>query len=286
MVRTRLFGGLGNQLFQYFAGLSLSLQNDSIFEIDLRWLEANKIQIDSSIMQFQFAHKFGKPITNDVQCLRTRVERVKTMLIRNLSKNHNIGGLNVPNHPFYVNFDNLKYDIELRGYYQSYKYYNRSRQLLFPVEVDWSLTSASQQYISAVEKLRNENFLGIHVRGNDYLKNRNYEMLNLDYYGKAIENVFRNRSESLKIMIFTDDREYANSIVKSLNIQYVHAPGELTPAETLCLMSESKVLIAANSTFSYWSGLINPNLEMIAPKMWFTNCKLPYDFYPSHWQTI
>lgn len=40
VIRVRLFGGLGNQLFQYFAGLVVSKYHHAKLEVDSRWIQA------------------------------------------------------------------------------------------------------------------------------------------------------------------------------------------------------------------------------------------------------
>ena len=62
---------------------------------------------------------------------------------------------------------------------------------------------------------------------------------------------------------------------------------KLTAAENLVLMSMATAIICANSTFSYWAGLISSkSCHKVIPSKWFKNQDLAIDFFPSGWQIL
>jgi hypothetical protein len=146
------------------------------------------------------------------------------------------------------------------------------------------LSDPSKTYLSKITDPIFSNFIAIHIRGKDYLNNRNYETLDANYYARTLENAIKDSELQPTIIVFTDDDVYAKRIMDSMNYKYCFAPSGLNAAETLSLMSNAQILIAANSTFSYWCGLINPRLEMLVPQLWFSKYELPPDFYPINWR--
>jgi hypothetical protein len=57
--------------------------------------------------------------------------------------------------------------------------------------------------------------------------------------------------------------------------------------ESLVLMSLSKVIIIANSSFSWWAAKTGTGKEMvIAPKPWFRNLENPSSLIPDLWIQI
>ena len=60
----RLFGGLGNQLFQYFAGLSAAESNKLNLEVDFRWMDKAKFHFKSDIRDFKFTSNVKGSVNN------------------------------------------------------------------------------------------------------------------------------------------------------------------------------------------------------------------------------
>jgi hypothetical protein len=283
-VLVRLYGGIGNQLFQYFAGLNLSFRKNATFQIDFRWLEHQNVDLNSTILKYRFAHNFGVTIFNVDNPLHYKMEKLKTAAVRKLPGLGQLTGINAPNNPFYTEFNFGKGNVDLRGYYQSYKYFQDISSLISPERIDWGLNDPSENYLSNITDPIFSNFFAIHIRGKDYLNNRNYETLDTNYYARTLENAIKYSKIPPTIIVFSDDNIYAKRIMDSINYKYYFAPSGLNAAETLSLMSNAQLLIAANSTFSYWCGLINPRLEMLVPQLWFSKYELPSDFYPINWR--
>ena len=66
-----------------------------------------------------------------------------------------------------------------------------------------------------------ENFnnnCGIHIRGSDFLK-LGWNKISKSYYQKAI-NAIRKQNENIKFIVYTDDKEYASSIMTECDAQY------------------------------------------------------------------
>ena len=108
--------------------------------------------------------------------------------------------------------------------------------------------------------------VSIHVRRGDYLNKGYTEVfinLGMDYYKKGVE-VLREKIEDPVFYIFSDDKEYINSAFDWLPDKKIvdNNTGEKSYIDML-LMSKSKGLITANSTFSEWAGLLNGREDSI-----------------------
>ena len=94
----------------------------------------------------------------------------------------------------------------------------------------------------------------VHVRGGDY---RNHE--NLEKFGVLSENYYREAleksSDKLRFIV-TDDTEWANTLSSLRPFDRLFGPKDLNLIDCLSLMSGSQLLVAANSTFSWWGGFL------------------------------
>ena len=89
----------------------------------------------------------------------------------------------------------------------------------------------------------------MHIRQGDYI-NSNFGLLSPAYYRKTVIG------EEKDIIIFTDQPNLSQEYLNALNPRFVITPNELSGDETFALMSRSKRLILANSTFSWWVGFL------------------------------
>ena len=138
---------------------------------------------------------------------------------------------------------------------------------------------------SITKKIDSENAVSLHIRGGDYLDpskaNSFINVCTKDYYQAAINEIQKQVSSPI-FYIFTNDRNYASSILKECKLK----PGSFFFADDikeknyddgfdLFLMSRCKANIIANSTFSWWGAFLNKETHLvICPKHW-TNT-LPY----------
>ena len=110
----------------------------------------------------------------------------------------------------------------------------------------------------------------------------------VEYYLKAVDLIKAKTSE-IKLLIFSDDIEWAKKHFKFPNTEFVSGDISETHFEDLYLMSVCKHNIIANSSFSWWGAWLNENPDkiVIAPKNWFNKGpKDTYDLYPEGWITI
>ena len=279
-VTVRLFGGLGNQLFQYFAGLDLSIKSGSKLIIDFRWIESTYSQDASDIRDFKFlkdtsimSQEFGK--------LNFKIERLKTIISRKSQIAAKFFALNTPKSPGFSELSALKPGVELRGYYQSNKYFDTVSRTLGTQ--DWSLEIESRLFLNFKSQLDAAPFIAVHVRGGDYLKKSNiYHRLDATYY---VNSLSRLKSElgDIRVFVFSDDSEYARDILKNVpTLEFLDQEG-LRASEAMVLMSLAQGIVIANSTFSYWAAMINAGKLIASPKYWYKDVEVDENLYPPSW---
>ena len=283
-LKVRLFGGLGNQLFQYFAGLDLSLKTSSQLKVDARWIEATYSQDESDIRDFRFLKETPMITKAESGKIHFGLERVKTKIAGNSQVASKFLGLNVPSNPGFIEIQDLKPGAELRGYFQSYKYFENVKK---NIEIrNWSLNNESLLFLEIKRRLDSAPFIAIHVRGGDYLDKANiYHQLESKYYLESLRD-FREKCGDNKFVVFSDDAKYARSIFSSeVGFEILNQNG-LRASEAMILMSLARGIITANSTFSYWAAMINAGKHIYAPKFWYTNTEADGNLYPPHWKII
>ena len=164
-------------------------------------------------------------------------------------------------------------NIDLSGYFQSFKYFNDFRGLI-------------NQLFNFDKKINPlTGYTAIHVRRGDYVSLGEDFYINLEktnYYKKAIEII-----NSPKYLVISDDIYFCKKYFTGNNFEFSNAT---SPIEDMNLMTVCENVIMANSSFSFWGAFLNKNVDkvVIAPQQWFGK-KLPHntkDIVPTDWKRI
>lgn len=171
---------------------------------------------------------------------------------------------------------NAKYDWDLRGYFQSYKYFDEYKNLIY-------------QYLTPNFETNEfpKNAVSIHVRRGDYLNlSHIHSILTEEYYKEAM-SFFPDK----RFLVFSDDIEWVKYcgwfdhelcyFVEQVRKEYLTAPQELMD---LFYMSRCDSNIIANSSFSWWAAYLNNHQDkiVVAPKVW-VNDEDRNDRLPEKW---
>jgi hypothetical protein len=93
-------------------------------------------------------------------------------------------------------------------------------------------------------------FQVLHIRRGDFLyKNSKFPTLALNYY-------LRNITPDLNLVIITDDIDSSKTMINFIKPNFIFGPADFNEIECLYLMSKANIVIAANSTFSFWGGVL------------------------------
>lgn len=266
-----LAGGLGNQLFQVAFGIQMYYSGHNVI-FDTGWFSTENegttkrnLEVDSVI---------GDIPRMDIPALQRQAFRDFGYYAFRISK-----GL-IRTSSSYVQdamFDQVKHKhpAYYQGYWQDRRFYEKS------------ITEMQNRYLSK-NHLNQGDHICMHIRRSDYSRPENakvFHLLGTHYYKSAINNIQDKFGNSVKILVLSDDIQWATDLLAELNneqLQLLHE--NHTGIELFKLMSCAKGLIIANSTFSFWAALLNPfQPYVIAPKSWYKNKK---NDLPCEWKTL
>lgn len=165
-------------------------------------------------------------------------------------------------------------DVYLKGYWQDpdlfSKYQDQLSGVLAPV------FKVSHKYQTTLSKL-NDKMVALHVRRGDFLTNRAFGACTIDYYISAMQTM-KEKIGDVTFVVFTNNRKWVEQNFPE-NVQYTiysNPLNENTDLEEMFLMSKFNSVITSNSTFSWWSAFLNsvPGKLVICPKKWFLRAEL------------
>ena len=290
MIVIKLYGGLGNQMFQYSIGCTLAVKNKTELKFDVSWFNYVK---DTTTHR-----EYGLNIFNIIENIATQKEIDKMQKCRKIpGRRHFLHNFFIANNSIYIKEKQFNFNPEilkisnnayLDGYWQSEKYFKNIENV---IRKKFTLKNKFQiKNIELKEKIKNSNSVSIHIRRGDYAKNlktKSYHGLcPLDYYYQAILNVIDKVTDPI-LFIFSDDIKWCKENLK------IQSPTNFIEKnkdyEDLILMSLCKHNIIANSSFSWWGAWLNsnPNKIVIVPKKWFNDPnKNTKDLIPKSWTKI
>jgi hypothetical protein len=297
-----LTGGLGNQLFQMYAGLYFSEDTVTLstefgnpresggFTDLFHFQLPSRIRIIERKGADPFAEKFGglairrNLIPQAVDKFALSNNLLSSILNSYFSKKLS-ERVRVFSSPEVGMVDSVPDNDELIfGYFQTYRYFSslgaQDRQL--------SLLRKSREFLKLEETARVNNPIVVHVRLGDYAKERHFGVLSANYYLNCFTKLDLINLEQ-PIWVFSDEPRKALDILPKLSPErFFVVPNEvLTPAETLELMRHGSTYVIANSTFSWWGATLSysDNPTVIAPEKWFAGMQDPRELLPSKWMT-
>ena len=266
MIITKIKGGLGNQLFQYAMGRSLALYHKAPLKLDLTIFENYKLHNGYRLDQFEIQADIAT--NNEI----VKLKGGSGMLYSALRK----AGL-VKRKSYFKEKRSSYFDISifnnnyvyLDGYWQNELYFSNIRELLLtelaPIN---SMNDLGFDYLNSI---KNSNSVSLHVRRGDYLNIKNINVLDVDYYMKAVDYIKKN-VEKPAFYIFSDDLDWCKNSLGFLD-NCIYVDLTQTEIDDLKLMSFCQHNIIANSSFSWWGAWLNQNPKkiVIAPKDWLIN---------------
>jgi hypothetical protein len=284
MIITKLQGGLGNQMFQYAVGRSLSHRLGVSLKIDATYYENDRKR------ECMLNH------LNTSAEVATKEEIIK---IKPNSFFHKIKqiffGRNLEQKMFQESYFfkseilNLPDNTYLEGFWQNENYFKDIENILRTEFVlKENLPNTADTLLKSIDT---SNSVSIHIRRGDYALPKYQKIfypLTIEYYNQAIILISKKISDP-QFFVFSDDIEWAETLSFPKNTTFVDSAFGLKNFEELIVMSKCKHNILANSSFSWWAGWLNtnPNKIIIAPKKWSTyQIENERDLIPKTWTKI
>jgi hypothetical protein len=263
-LRLQLTGELGNQIFSYSAAILASRE------------KGQPLIIDSSVAERVFNRKpdlFDFHLMDEARITLAEISKMgifidklfwKFGFTRKLTQRYQSSVLEDDQNIFST--QKVRY---LRGFFQSL---TNPENLLSKYQADvFTLSNPSSHLISMLDEVSRKSIIGIHVRRGDY---KNYAagfgLLTPNYYKPALGAVLENLPDS-QIWLFSDEPDLVicEFVPSGIIFDRVIEEDELSPAESLVLMSRLSGLVIANSTFSWWAGFLAQKQIVAAPIPWF-----------------
>lgn len=267
MIIVKIWGGVGNQLFQYVFGLYLHNK----YNVEVRYDENSFLSTDK--LRKRELDALESDIKWDNHCTFSKFRGVKGRLLRYIYQLH-------PKHYYIGRDEKLPREIDyskeyfFQGYWQDYKYY---KWLLNNVP---SFKVCSKSFPSSLDSLKqqicaNSQSISIHVRRGDYFSPQFisvYGVCTEDYFHKAMQ-IIKEKVPNGQFFIFSDDLDWAKTHLE-LDDSAVYVPNyDISQFAYIELMSLCKHHIISNSSFSWWGAVLNEQTDsiVISPSKWLLN---------------
>ncbi len=266
MIIVKLTGGLGNQLFQYAFGRSLStdLKTDLYFDLS---------HYDGAYSK-SIIHDFYN--LNHFKINQDELKFLNNIQIADLDTNYYTESSfnEITEFPTLKNLKNLKFPAHFDGFWQSEKYFIHHENI---IKKDLQFKNPIKGKNKKIAKdILDHNSVAIHIRRGDYLNYTKFGTCSVDYYENAVKLIEKN-VDNPKFFIFSNDHDWVkkNIHIKHPKYHVTHNDVE-TAHEDLRLMSLCQHFIIANSSFSWWGAWLSSNRDKIVttPRPWLI-CREP-----------
>lgn len=280
-----LSGGLGNQMFQYAAGRSLSFRLGVPLVLDLSWFDGqSERQFALSPFRIEAVQHLQHPwLLPRSRAMATRLSR------RWLPRIMGVPVWREPHFHFSSDFASLPGPVYLEGYWQSERYFRDIRSLLLK---EFALREPlPTSCAKLLEEISECDAICVHVRRGDYLSNpvaaKVHGTCSVDYYRTGVEELCQGLARP-RCFIFSEDPAWVRaSLAFDCPVTVVDVNGPEDAHLDLALMAACRHFLIANSSLSWWGAWLgdHPGKKIIAPARWFlTSDKDTRDLLPESWQ--
>ena len=231
MIITRLLGGLGNQMFQYAAGLALAQQRRTVLKLDVSWFREyaefeahNQYGLSCFNVTEQFATQEEIERTRGIQL--THTEKWSVALARRLRfyqysgrhsqpANHHVP----PSFRFYPEFFAQPNHTYLDGMFQSEKFFQPIANIL---RLHFSFRYPAQPAVVAMAaRIQSGPSAAVHFRRGDYVRNPQFSkeigMVGLDYYYQAVSLLRERHSDVTGFAAAPAAADLAGALLRALS---------------------------------------------------------------------
>jgi hypothetical protein len=301
MITVKLMGGMGNQMFQYALGRTLSLKNNDSLILDLNFLLDRRPRPNFTFRDFDlviFDLKVETILSMEKLDLAAKASYSKILsklhidqLLHYLPRMSYVIGDNNPT-KFNPKILNLKGNIYLNGYWQSPKYFSSITEI---IKRDFSIKKEFIDENSDIANLiKNTNSVCVNVRRTDFITNpeaaKYHGSCSLDFYQEAAK-IITKQVDKPHFIVTSDDIDWCRDNLKfDLPTTYIgHEYSGYKFANYLWLITQCKHFIIPNSSFAWWGAWLSENREkiVIVPKNWFNDPRIDTsDLIPTDWIRI
>ena len=269
-----LRGGIGNQLFQYSAGVHFALTHG----VPVRFNDGG---IDHGVS----IRSLGLP---GVFVSHGMSQRIRGKLFNTLYSLPKGDLVDLKQIGFDQNLTQILPSTHIRGYFQTSYYYGQLSKRGLRIAIDEEQIPDS---IREFERLMPSNSTIVHIRRGDYLDGSStLGNLTKDYFREAV-NKFSN---SVHNFILTDtNHEDISEFLSSWDLPFTIVPKfpKVLDSDYLHLFTRASTIIGSNSSFSWWGAqFAKADANVYLPQPWFRanelNSQLGENFYIKNWKLV
>lgn len=300
MIIVKIYGGLGNQMFQYAFGRSLALHYKTELKLDTSAFTAKVSDPKTGVRVFSLSH-YGITAPTATAAELAKFKSFPDKIFKKLA-------LLQDKHPHYYKkkillepksnlftFDpkvftrTIDTDFYCEGFFQSPKYFESVADQIrseFIVRTD-----PDEENAKMLAKITSQNSVALHIRHGDNASAvaKNHGVLPLEYYDEALKKLGAQEKE-LCLYVFSDDPVWAKENLKTkYPVVFVTHNDDSKNYEDLRLMSACRHHIIGNSTFSWWGAWLGkkPGQRVFAPRYYYVGQDISgKDFYPPEWTVV
>ena len=309
-VSIQITGGLGNQLFQFAAGLSLLESKSEPIYIEQKlgkprsalggtpdilgfvWPQTvNIIKVNNGRISEFMSRVTGFCLRMGVAPSKLESNRLvkgfiiflaSTLLSLFLKERKR---LLIGRGVGYTELKNKSSAPYLVGYFQSYLYAESNREHLMKARIQNIGPELKELNLSSESEMP----LIVHCRFGDYLLENDFGIPSREYYQAAITSLL-NKKIYKSIWVFSDDLTRAKEKIDSKNslpIRWI-SKVDNSDVSTLQAMRLGRGYVIANSTFSWWAAYLSLNtiVDVVAPNPWFMGMEDPVNLIPPTWRQL
>jgi len=228
MIIVNLKGGLGNQMFQYAIGYCLSKKKNTQLYFDTRLMEEHKIKPSPRNVPRDFdldIFDIEKKLAKKVDLIKTlqfsdnyRIRKFITIILDKLNlfafyEKKRIFDQRILNN----NFKNLYLD----GLWQSENYFKDYRNEILKI-YNFEKIKNDEKNINFLNKIDYKNSICLNVRRTDFINNPEHNVVNIEFYKKAILKIQSIIGNNIEVYFFSDDLDWCkNNFSFLVKIYYV-----------------------------------------------------------------
>lgn len=278
------YGRLGNQLFQYAALRSVSLQKECEFALNLE----NAIHHGQSCMLKKYFNIPNHQIADST--------KFKYRFTENDPQVFDPEVFNIPD------------KTDIMGFFQNTKYFEKyEKQIRQDLILSSDIRNSARQQIENIKvKSGKSRVISIHVRRGDVVEQtrhlnyfgRDGELTDDSIYGsylkealdyfKGMDAAYLVFTGGSRINAYNDDREWCKRNIKVDNVYFSNNADPIM--DFACISRCSHNIMCHASTFGWWAAYLNknPNKRVIAPKYYFIDRRDRFidGFYPEEFILI
>ena len=302
-LEVNLYGGLGNQMFIYSAGLLFANELDSDLKINLSSIDwkhtegKHDLRTYLDLKSVPASFQSCRPILNInnkyLSGIIDLVPRVKNWLLRQsgwIIDDGRSSGAEIVREIKKIGTKRVITKFKTTGYFQDFWYVEELTRRGIDLKKVFSLEEKSQWFNEMSNKISLRRSIGLHIRLGDFENQNTKEklgILSLNYYRRALAMITQ-QSETQKVFVFTNNEESALRLFADFEIsdlEIIEHPDGANPAESLLLLSYCDSVICGNSTFSFWAAMLSKSgTEVVFPMPFYRNDPHTISNLPTDWK--